>query len=603
MEYYIKGEVNVRYQLINKPNENFSTIQQILYNRGIAESKISHYINLSDQDINSFLLLGEENLKEALSRILHAITLKKKTLIIVDCDCDGYTSAALLINYLYKIFPTWVENYVDWYMHDSKQHGLSDCIDFILERQYELILCPDSSSNDYDKHQLLAENNIDVIVLDHHLADHISPNAVIVNNQLSDYPNKELSGVGIVWQFCRYIDSILEINYADDFLDLVALGNCGDMMSLRSFETRYLITKGFKKENIKNPFIDYMIDKNSFPLSKADYVSSNPDMGCTSMGAAFFIVPFVNAITRSGTIEQKNLLFNSMLNHKAFTEVISNKRGHKLGQKEKLILQAIRTVTNVKNRQTRAEDAGLVMLEKMIETNHMLNHKILLFLLEPNKIDSEIRGLIANKFMAKYQRPCCLLTKTNRNSKETYEGSMRGYTKTGIDSFKEVLEQCPGVLYVEGHDNAAGLGIEADHISDFLYKIDQLLEDVSVEPIYRIDYNFNEKENNNQRILDIANMNDYWGQDVDRAYVNINFKVTDSNFKVMKSNTLKFSLPNGLSIIKFNGTEEEITRFTTTGYLEVNAICKCNKNQWNGCVYPQLIMQDFEIVDSAKYYF
>jgi hypothetical protein len=46
-----------------------------------------------------------------------------------------------------------------------------------------------------------------------------------------------------------------------------------------------------------------MLDKNSFPLSKADYVSSNSDMACTSMGAAFFIVPFVNAVTRSGTIE------------------------------------------------------------------------------------------------------------------------------------------------------------------------------------------------------------------------------------------------------------------------------------------------------------
>ncbi len=599
----------MRYQLINKPNQNFSTIQQVLYNRGIAKDKISHYINLSDQDINSFLLLGQQNLKQGLSLLLKTIKANNNAVIIVDCDCDGYTSAALLINYLYKIFPTWVINNLDWIMHDSKQHGLSDCYqsiiegDFITNKQYSLVICPDSSSNDYKYHCELYNKEIDTLVLDHHLAPSISDYAVIINNQLSNYPNKELSGVGVVWQFCRYIDSKLNVNLADDFLDLVALGNCGDMMSLRSFETRYLITKGFKKQNIKNPFIDYMIDKNSFPLSKADYVSSDPDMGCTSMGAAFFIVPFVNAITRSGTIEQKNLLFNSMLNHKAFTEVISNKRGHKLGQKEKLILQAIRTVTNVKNRQTRAEDAGLAMLEKMIETNHMLNHKILLFLLEPNKIDSEIRGLIANKFMAKYQRPCCLLTKTNRNGKETYEGSMRGYTKTGIDSFKEVLEQCPGVLYVEGHDNAAGLGIEADYINDFLYKIDQLLEDVSVDPIYRIDYNFNEKENNNQRILDIANMNDYWGQDVDRAYVNINFKVTDSNFKVMKSNTLKFSLPNGLSIIKFNGTEEEITRFTTTGYLEVNAICKCNKNQWNGCVYPQLIMQDFEIVDSAKYYF
>ena len=346
-----------------------------------------------------------------------------------------------------------------------------------------------------------------------------------------------------------------------------------------------------------------MLDKNSFPLTKADYISSNPDMSCTSIGAAFFVVPFVNAVTRSGTQEEKYLLFNSMLNHKAFEEILSNKRGHKLGEKEKLILQAIRTVTNVKNRQTRAEDAGLAMLEKMIETNHMLDHKILLFLLEPGQIDPEIRGLIANKFMAKYQRPCCLLTRTNKNNKETYEGSMRGYTKTGIDSFKEVLEQCPGIIYVEGHDNAAGVGIEANHINDFLYHIDQILEDVSVEPIYRIDYNFNEMDNNNQCILEIAKMNDYWGQDIDRAYVNINFKITSSNFQVMKSNTLKFNLPNGLSIIKFNGTEEEINKFTTTGYLELNAICKCNANEWNGNIYPQLLMEDYEIVDSSKYFF
>lgn len=113
---------------------------------------------------------------------------------------------------------------------------------------------------------------------------------------------------------------------------MVALGLCADMMSLRSFETRYLITKGFKKENIKNPFIIGMLDKNEFPLSKADYVSAYNDMACTSMGAAFFIVPFVNAMTRSGTQNEKELLFRSMLNHKAFERILSNKRGHKLGE-------------------------------------------------------------------------------------------------------------------------------------------------------------------------------------------------------------------------------------------------------------------------------
>ncbi len=160
-------------------------------------------------------------------------------------------------------------------MHDGKQHGLSDCWDPILDRNPSLVICPDSSSNDYEYHKFLQDADIDILILDHHLAEKISDNAIVINNQLSNYPNKELSGVGVVWQFCRFIDIILEKNYTNDFLDLVALGNCADMMSLKSPETRYLITKGFKKENIKNPFIDYMLDKNSFPLSKADYISSD----------------------------------------------------------------------------------------------------------------------------------------------------------------------------------------------------------------------------------------------------------------------------------------------------------------------------------------
>ncbi len=78
---------------------------------------------------------------------------------------------------------------------------------------------------------------------------------------------------------------------------------------------------------------------------------------------------------------------------------------------------------------------------------------------------------------------------------------MRGYTKTGIDSFKEVLEQCPEVVYVQGHDNAAGVSIKGSEVNNFLCRVDKLLEGVSVDPIYRIDYNFSEKENNNQKIL------------------------------------------------------------------------------------------------------
>ena len=37
-------------------------------------------------------------------------------------------------------------------------------------------------------------------------------------------------------------------------------------MSLRSIETKHIITKGFRNENIKNPFIYGMAEKNSFSL-------------------------------------------------------------------------------------------------------------------------------------------------------------------------------------------------------------------------------------------------------------------------------------------------------------------------------------------------
>lgn len=155
--------------------------------------------------------------------------------VIVDCDCDGYTSSAILINYLYSLFPSYVESNLSYFVHDSKTHGLSDTMAWLNNRtNLGLVVLPDSSSNDYEYHKQLKDAGINVLILDHHDADHISENAVVINNQLSDYPNKELSGAGVTWQFCRYLDKLLNINNAEKYRDLVALGLDADMMSLRS---------------------------------------------------------------------------------------------------------------------------------------------------------------------------------------------------------------------------------------------------------------------------------------------------------------------------------------------------------------------------------
>ena len=510
------------------------------------------------------------------------------------------------------MFPAWVENNLTWFIHEGKQHGLSDVKVSDVE-DISLILIPDASSNDYEYHEKFQKLGKDIIVLDHHEAERISENAIIINNQLSDYPNKQMSGVGIVWQFCRYIDSLLQTDYANDYLDLVALGMDADMMSMLSIETKHLINKGLNQ--IVNPFFTAMVDKNAYSMKNE----------VTPIGVAFYVAPYVNAIVRSGTQEEKEIVFQSMLKFKAFNKIPSTKRGCK-GTTELLYVQAVRTATNVKNRQTRAQDAGMLFLEKMIEEQNLLNHKVLLFLLEPGQIDKNIAGLIANKLMAKYQRPCCVLTKVEEEIEETsyikvsYQGSARGCDKTGIINFKDICEQTGCIMFAEGHQGAFGLGIyshtigvddetQGNTIIHFIEETDRILKDMNDEAIYYVDYIYEGENVNPEHILDIARLNHLWGKDIDEPLIAIQgLKVKTNMIELMSPDnkpTLKITLPNKVSLIKFGSSEEECDSIypTYSGYTELNIVGKCNKNTWNGWTTPQIFITDYEIVDRVKYAF
>ena len=214
----------MKYQLIKPINPELNTIEQILTNRGIPREEVYHYLHTTDDDINSPLNLGERSLNAAAQTIIQHIFSKDKTLVICDCDCDGFTSAALLINYLYDLFPSYVETGLKWFVHEDKQHGLEDVMDYINSHDFKLVIVPDAGSNDYEYHKQLKKRGIDVVILDHHLADKKSEDAIVINNQLCDYKNKELSGVGVVYQFCRFIDEKMKSNFAEKYIDLVALG-------------------------------------------------------------------------------------------------------------------------------------------------------------------------------------------------------------------------------------------------------------------------------------------------------------------------------------------------------------------------------------------
>ena len=44
----------MKYQLIKPINENYSAIEQILTNRNVPYDHIQHYLNTTDEDINSY---------------------------------------------------------------------------------------------------------------------------------------------------------------------------------------------------------------------------------------------------------------------------------------------------------------------------------------------------------------------------------------------------------------------------------------------------------------------------------------------------------------------------------------------------------------------
>lgn len=430
------------------------------------------------------------------------------------------------------------------------------------------------------------------------------------------YPNSQMSGAGVVWQFCRYIDKLLQTSYADNYLDLVALGLCADMMSMTSLETKHLVNKGF--ENVKNPFFAYLAEKNAYSMNNKINHGT----------VAFYIAPYLNAMCRSGKQEEKLITFQSMLKYEAFNIIPSTKRGHLLGETEKLVEQAMRVVTNVKARQTKIQDASIDFLEKMIEDQHLLNHKVLLFLLEPGTVEKNVAGLIANKFQAKYQRPVCILTKaiTEENVggvytehfdsffevispvEIVYQGSARGCNTVGIREFKSLCAGTGLCEYCTGHEGAFGLGIKEENIQAFLEATDAALANMSDEPIYYVDFIYQGSNIDPFEILTIADCEDLWGQDVPEPLICVsNLKVSADMVTVYqnKNNTLKISLPNGMSIIKFKATDEECEKLQSLpfGYYELDIIGKANKNEWNGNVTAQIFVENYDIIDSSKYIF
>lgn len=574
----------MKYELI-APRQHTSAIEQVLRNRGIED--VEHYLNTSDSDILDPLLL--DNIERGAKMLVSHIKNEDKAYVQIDCDADGLASAALMLNYLHKMFPRYVETKISYGQHEGKQHGIE--LDLIPE-DVKLVIVPDAGTNDTKQIETLAECGVETLVLDHHICDEpISPVACIINNQTCNYPNKTLSGVGIAYKFCCYLDSLLNADYANDFLDLVAVGLVADMMSLQTYETRRLVNRGLSQ--IRNPFLCGMVEKNAYQLGEE----------VTPFGVSFYIAPYLNAVIRVGTTEEKDLLFESMLDFKAFEQIPSTKRGCK-GQFETRVEQACRQCVNIKNRQTKTRDASLNDIEEIIENQNLLENKVLVVkLAEAQK--TNLTGLLANQEMAKYKRPVLILSPVKvGNGEINWEGSMRGPSNT-VESWKSFFEKSGLVNWVQGHDSAAGCSISDKNVKPFTEYCNSALKEFDFNPKYNVDFIY-EARYLAQHEADFFNLMDYkniYGQAVEEPLVVVeNVVITKDNLQVMKANTIKFSLSGNIEAIKFKVSDQEIDDLSTyTGCVVINVLGVVEKNSWNNL--PQLIVRDYEIINKQEYYF
>ena len=578
----------MKYKLIAKPNKNYSPMQQILVNRGIDVKDIEHYLKTSDADILNPDLL--DNMEEGVKRLVSAIKNQEKMFLIVDCDADGFTASAALVNYIYKVFPSAMD-LLSIQLHEGKEHGIEEkWLEEIVANEYKLVICPDASSNDYEQHKFLKDNGIDVLVLDHHDAEEVSENAIIINNQLSDYPNKTLSGVGIVYKFCSKIDELMKIKEADTILDLVSLGMIADMMDMRNFETKHLIQKGLTR--IENPFFKALVERQAYSIGET----------VTPIGVAFYIAPLINATIRVGTQNEKEVMFKAMLNHCAYDMIPSTKRGEK-GKTEAIVVQAVRNATNVRNRQKKARDNGFEYVEQIIAANNLDKNKIIVVQVSED-LDKNLTGLIANQLMAKYQKPVLLVRETDEG---LLQGSARGYDKSELKDLKSFLLESGFMEYAEGHAAAMGVGIYKDKVNALVDYSNTVLANYDFSACYDVDYEYMSNDFKAQDIIDIGSMKSLWGKGVDEAMVVIKgIKITSNNITLMSANknpTIKITLQNGTSLIKFGASQSEFESLKSSGYTEIDVIGTCAINEWQGMITPQILIKDYEVVGKQDYYF
>ena len=497
---------------------------------------------------------------------------------------DGFTSAAIIYNYLTRVFPninlTWSNHLPD------KKHGINT---ELVPPTTSLLIIPDAGSNEYEIHKELADKGIEVLIIDHHEAPSYSEHATIINPQLDDYPNKWLSGAGVVYKVIQHMDSVLGLGYANDYADLSGWGLIGDAMQLSSKETKWLITKGLS--NIKSEFFSEMIKENV-----------DKDVELTPTILSFKVNPKVNAYLRMATTEELDDLFKAFIGHQ---EITFNSRLRKDDKSETWARRITRIANNMYAKQRKIKEKLLGELSAKIDREKLYENSFMVVEIEGD-FEMTMSGYIASFLVSKYRKPTLVLRKDEKDDKFLV-GSMRGYD-TLMDDTKDFLQGLNLFEFVEGHQGASGIKIGYENFNLLDDAINKALYELDTDESHIVDLILPASHINKGFIGDMEAYSSVWGKGLEQpklAVEQLEVNLSDALIMGKTEDMIKLMF-NGVELVKFSGVSKLKDLKEDGKTVVMNVVGKTGMNSYRGNVTPQFVIEDMEIIevkDSARFVF
>jgi len=406
---------------------------------------------------------GMKDLDKAVSRIILAIQDQEIIGIETDHDCDGQTAHAVIHTALIELFGV-PENKIRSYIgHRMKEgYGLSDLVcERILQDspRPSLIITADNGSADEPRIKKLLENNIDVIVTDHHEVPLDGPPKsayACLNPTREDcgYGDPYIAGCMVAWLLMAGVYSELKKsnklkinnlnnkNNAQDMaslLDFVAVGTVADCVSLsRSINNRAVVQAGLK-----------IINAGARPCWQAlRPLIKNPSI--TGSDCGFLIGPMLNSDGRlSDAFGSVNFLLAKNL-----TDAMPWARDlYDQNESRKKI-------------QKKMTDQAVILAKEQVLLGRS---SIVLFLLEGH---AGVHGITASRIKDMFGRPVIIFSpKENleKNTEELITGSARSIDELHIKQALDLASQeLPEIVKKHGgHKGAAGIVISKSGFEQF----------------------------------------------------------------------------------------------------------------------------------------